>query len=99
MMNRMQRSDYDSITGFRDRNNRVINYLRVSLTDRCNLRCIYCMPEEGINFIPHDEILTYEELLRVVTLCAANGIRKVRLTGDEPLIRKDIISLKAQREK
>ncbi len=91
MKNRMQQPGYDSITGFRDSNKRVINYLRLSLIDRCNLRCIYCMPEEGIDFIPHDEILTYEELFRVVTLCAANGIRKVRITGGEPLIRKGII--------
>lgn len=82
----------DQITGFRDKYNREINYLRVSLTDRCNLRCIYCMPEEGINYIPHNEVLTYEEILRIVTLCAGHGIRKVRLTGGEPLVRKDIIS-------
>jgi len=76
---------------FLDDNHRIINYLRVSITDRCNLRCIYCMPEEGINFIPHSEILTYEEMLRVVSLCALHGIRKVRLTGGEPLVRKGII--------
>lgn len=75
----------------RDRNNRIINYLRVSITDRCNLRCIYCMPEEGVSFIPHNEILTYEEIYRVVDLCVHHGIRKVRLTGGEPLVRKGII--------
>lgn len=74
-----------------DNNRRVINYLRLSVSDRCNLRCIYCMPEEGISFIPHSEILTYEEMLQLVSLCVHNGIRKVRLTGGEPLVRKGII--------
>jgi cyclic pyranopterin phosphate synthase len=74
-----------------DNNHRVINYLRLSVTDRCNLRCIYCMPEEGVSFIPHREILTYEEMLHLVRLCVQGGIRKVRLTGGEPLVRKDII--------
>ena len=55
---------------FPDNNGRIINYLRVSVTNRCNLRCIYCMPEEGIKFVPHAEILTYEEMFRVVSLCA-----------------------------
>ncbi|MBN2059844.1 MAG: GTP 3',8-cyclase MoaA [Deltaproteobacteria bacterium] len=77
--------------GFLDNNHRKINYLRLSMTDRCNLRCIYCMPEEGVNFLPHNEILTYEEMLRLVNLCVLNGIRKVRLTGGEPLVRKGII--------
>ena len=72
-----------------DNNRRTINYLRLSVTDRCNLRCIYCMPEEGIEFQPHSEILTYEEMLRVVRLCVRNGIWKVRLTGGEPLVRAD----------
>ena len=74
-----------------DHNRRTINYLRLSITDRCNLRCIYCMPEEGIQFQPHSEILTYEEMLRIVKLCVRNGIRKVRLTGGEPLVRKGIL--------
>ena len=74
-----------------DNNHRVINYLRLSVTDRCNLRCIYCMPEQGISFIPHNEILSYEEMLHLVRLCVENGIRKVRLTGGEPLVRKGIL--------
>lgn len=77
---------------FTDKNHRIINYLRLSITDRCNLRCIYCMPEEGINFLPHGEILTYEEILHLVRLCVQSGIRKVRLTGGEPLVRKGFIS-------
>jgi cyclic pyranopterin phosphate synthase len=74
-----------------DNNNRRINYLRLSITDRCNLRCIYCMPEEGIDFLDHKDILRYEEILRVVRLSVKKGIRKVRLTGGEPLVRKGFI--------
>jgi len=75
-----------------DNNHRVINYLRLSVTDRCNLRCIYCMPEKGIRFMTHSEILTYEEMLHIVRLSIQKGIRKVRLTGGEPLVRKGFIS-------
>jgi cyclic pyranopterin phosphate synthase len=74
-----------------DNNNRVINYLRLSITDRCNLRCIYCMPEEGIDFLSHNDILRYEEILRIVRLSVQRGIRKIRLTGGEPLVRKDFL--------
>ena len=70
---------------------RRINYLRISVTDRCNLRCRYCMPEEGIPLIRHEDILTYEEILRIVRVFASEGISKVRLTGGEPLIRKGIV--------
>lgn len=69
---------------------RRINYLRISVTDRCNLRCCYCMPETGIPLISHFDILTYEEMLRIVRVFAAEGISKVRLTGGEPLVRKGI---------
>ena len=74
-----------------DNNNRVVNYLRLSVTDRCNLRCMYCMSEEGIDFIPHSEILSYEEMIHFIRLCTQKGIRKVRITGGEPLIRKGFI--------
>ncbi len=74
-----------------DNSGRIINYLRLSITDRCNLRCVYCMPEEGIDFLPHSEILTYEEILHLVRLSVQAGIRKVRLTGGEPLVRKGFI--------
>jgi cyclic pyranopterin phosphate synthase len=70
---------------------RKINYLRISVTDRCNLRCRYCMPEKGIPLLPHQEILTYEEMLRIVRVFAKEGISKVRLTGGEPLVRKGIV--------
>ena len=74
-----------------DKNKRVINYLRLSVTDRCNLRCTYCMPDEGMEFVPHNEILTYEEILHIVRLSVRMGIRKIRLTGGEPLVRKGLI--------
>ena len=75
---------------------RRINYLRISITDRCNLRCRYCMPEEGIPLLSHQSLLTYEEILRIVRLFAIEGISKVRITGGEPLVRKGIVSLVAQ---
>jgi GTP 3',8-cyclase len=75
------------MTGLSDPFNRPINYLRISVTDRCNLRCIYCMPAEGINLLPHSDILTYEEITTIVRLAAELGINKLRLTGGEPLVR------------
>lgn len=76
-----------------DNINRRIEYLRISITDRCNLRCVYCMPEEGVPALRHGEVLSYEEIIRVVRVAAGAGIKKVRLTGGEPLIRKDVASL------
>ena len=73
-----------------DRFNRRINYLRISLTDRCNLRCIYCMPPEGERKLRHKDILRYEELLRIARIAIKLGINKIRLTGGEPLFRKGI---------
>ncbi len=72
---------------------RKIDYLRISVTDRCNLRCIYCMPEEGVVKQHHEEILSYEEIIAVAREAAALGITKIRLTGGEPLVRKGICSL------
>jgi cyclic pyranopterin phosphate synthase len=72
---------------------REINYLRLSVTDRCNFRCQYCMPEEGIEKVSHDDILTYEEILKLIKAAANLGIDKVRLTGGEPLTRKDLPKL------
>ncbi len=74
-----------------DKHHRVINYLRVSVTDRCNLRCIYCMPEEGISCLRHKDILNYEELHRIIRVSSELGIRKVRITGGEPLVRLGIV--------
>ena len=76
-----------------DRFNRHINYLRISVTDRCNLRCRYCMPEEGIQLMNHKEILSFEEITDVVRAAVDEGIDKFRITGGEPLVRKDIVTL------
>jgi cyclic pyranopterin phosphate synthase len=76
-----------------DSYNREINYLRVSVTDRCNLRCTYCMPESGIQMKSHSDILPYEKIVQVVAAAAAQGISKIRLTGGEPLVRKNITFL------
>lgn len=76
-----------------DRFGRNITYLRISVTDRCNFRCVYCMPPEGVQIQKHAEILSYEEILAVVRIAAAQGIRKVRLTGGEPLVRRDLVFL------
>jgi cyclic pyranopterin phosphate synthase len=72
---------------------RRIDYLRISLTDRCNLRCRYCMPAEGVASKPHEEILTYEEILRLTRIAAEEGIGKIRLTGGEPLVRAGVPDL------
>ena len=74
-----------------DNHGRPINYLRLAVTDRCNLRCFYCMPEEGIEYIDRKELLTYEEMLRMVSLLVPLGISKLRLTGGEPFLRKDFM--------
>ena len=76
-----------------DQFGRSIRYLRVSVTDRCNLRCRYCMPEEGVAWVDHSAILTYEQIVRLVRLAAALGVEKVRLTGGEPLVRKGLAGL------
>ncbi len=76
-----------------DSYNRRINYLRISVTDRCNLRCTYCMPAEGIALMPHSEILSFEEIMEVVDAAVTLGVDKVRITGGEPLVRKGITNL------
>ena len=76
-----------------DRYNRNITYLRVSVTDRCNLRCVYCMPEGGIDLLKREEILSMEEIAEVIKVGAELGIEKIRLTGGEPLVRKGIVEL------
>ncbi len=77
----------------RDGHNRKIDYLRLSITDRCNLRCFYCMPANGVKPKAHDEILSYEEIERFAKAAVAAGISKIRLTGGEPLVRKDLLQL------
>ena len=74
-----------------DNHNRPINYLRLAVTDRCNLRCSYCMPEHGLDWLSRSALLSYEELLRLCHIFAGLGIDKVRITGGEPFVRKDLI--------
>ncbi|HEY6974727.1 MAG TPA: GTP 3',8-cyclase MoaA [Chitinophagaceae bacterium] len=76
-----------------DNHGRTINYLRLAVTDRCNLRCFYCMPEEGIDWLPRRELMTYEEMLRICSLLVKMGVEKIRITGGEPFVRKDIMEL------
>lgn len=75
-----------------DNHGREINYLRLAVTDRCNLRCFYCMPEEGIKYMPKKELLSYEEMIHIVKLMAGMGISKVRITGGEPFLRKGMMA-------
>jgi GTP 3',8-cyclase len=79
-----------------DKFNRHITYMRISVTDRCNLRCRYCMPEEGVVPKSHNDIITYEQILEVAKEAVLLGIKKIRLTGGEPLIRKGILNLMTQ---
>ncbi len=76
-----------------DAYHRRIDYLRLSITDRCNLRCIYCMPAEGIPRLSHSEVLSYEETLRLAKIVVQMGISKIRITGGEPLVRRDVVYL------
>lgn len=76
-----------------DNHGRPLNYLRLAVTDRCNLRCFYCMPEEGIHYLPKKELLSFEEIERFVGIVAGIGITKIRLTGGEPFVRTDIMQL------
>ncbi len=79
-----------------DSHRRTISYLRLSVTDRCNLRCLYCTPVAGFENIPHGEVLTYEEMTRLTRICLSLNMTKVRLTGGEPLVRKGIIEFVRQ---
>jgi cyclic pyranopterin phosphate synthase len=72
---------------------RRIEYLRISVTDKCNLRCVYCMPEEGLPWLKREQILRYEEIAEIVRVMADQGLRRIRITGGEPLVRRDLASL------
>jgi len=78
-----------------DRFGRVHDYLRISVTDQCNLRCVYCMPEEGLEFLPGERLMSAEEIAGIVRAAARLGIRKIRITGGEPLVRRDIADIVA----
>ncbi len=83
----------------KDKYGRVIDYVRISVTDRCNLRCVYCMPKEGVRSIPHDKILRFDEIIRICRILAEMGITKIKLTGGEPLVRRGITDLVADLKK
>ena len=76
-----------------DAERRVVKYLRLSVTDRCNFRCLYCMPEDGMQFSPRAEVLTFEEIVRLTEVFVSLGVTRVRLTGGEPLLRRDLVAL------
>ncbi|HET6280315.1 MAG TPA: GTP 3',8-cyclase MoaA [Polyangia bacterium] len=78
-----------------DPQRRAINYLRISVTDRCNYRCTYCLPDDGVDHVDRADILSFEELCRLVSCFAAIGVRRVRLTGGEPTVRRDLVRLVA----
>ncbi len=75
----------------KDNYGRTINYLRLAVTDKCNLRCFYCMPENGLNWLDRKELMTYEEMVHICSLLVNMGIEKIRITGGEPFVRKDIM--------
>ena len=76
-----------------DKFGRKFNYLRISVIENCNLRCVYCMPEKGIDFQPKANLLKREEIIRIINIAARMGITKIRYTGGEPLLRKDIVEI------
>lgn len=80
------------VTSLADSHGRKVRYLRLSVTDRCNLRCIYCVNSARQQYIPHNSVLRYEELLRIAKISSAHGIGKVRITGGEPLVRRDLLA-------
>lgn len=80
----------DLIRGLTDAFNRPITYLRISVTDKCNLRCVYCMPEQGLQWLARRDLLSYEEIAALVRAAASVGVRRLRLTGGEPLVRRDL---------
>src|SRR6185503_13558268 len=75
----------------KDNHGRKINYVRLAVTDRCNLRCFYCMPEQGLNWFDRKELMTYDEMLHICSVLIKMGIEKMRITGGEPFVRKDIM--------
>ena len=77
----------------KDKFGRTFNYLRIAINEKCNLRCIYCMPEKGISFEPENKLLTREEVIRIIQVAAKLGVNKIRFTGGEPLLRKDLVEL------
>lgn len=89
----MDKEIISTVSTLVDNHGRPINYLRLAVTDRCNLRCFYCMPEDGIRYLPKKDLLTFEEITRLISIMASMGISKVRLTGGEPFVRNDLMKL------
>jgi cyclic pyranopterin phosphate synthase len=89
------RTDAAAEAPLTDRQHRVVDYLRVSVTDRCNFRCTYCMPEDGIDHVDRADILSFEEIAALVSCFVGLGVRRVRLTGGEPTVRRDLVDLVA----
>jgi len=85
--------DNNTMHEIRDQYQRIIDYLRISIIDRCNLRCVYCMPQGGIKPLDHSSILKYEEIIRIARVAAGLGVKKIRITGGEPLIRRNLAYL------
>src|SRR3989442_1983770 len=79
-----------SVQNLVDTQGRVVRDLRISVTDRCNLRCVYCMPAEGMPWLPKDDLLTYEEITRFARIALGLGVTGIRLTGGEPTVRQDL---------
>jgi cyclic pyranopterin phosphate synthase len=93
-LSRDEFAESDSTAGpLVDRYGRVHDDLRISITDRCNLRCVYCMPEEGMTFLPREELLSFDEIVRVASVAHSLGVRSLRLTGGEPLVRRGVTTL------
>ncbi|KAK6760605.1 hypothetical protein RB195_021898 [Necator americanus] len=93
LINQIEKEKGAAKLPFVDTHGRVHSYLRISLTEKCNLRCLYCMPEEGVQLTPPSNLLTSDEIVRLVELFASHGIDKIRLTGGEPTIRRDIVEI------
>ena len=84
----MTKQTSDALRDMVDQFGRRVEYLRISVTDKCNLRCVYCMPMEGLPWLKRDELLTYEEIEQIVRTMAGMGLKRVRITGGEPLVRR-----------
>lgn len=93
ILSQLESGNMDPEPHLQDGFRRAINYMRISVTDRCNLRCVYCMPAEGMPWMPHEDVLSFEEIERIVTATAAVGMRKIRITGGEPLVRRGLVDL------
>src|SRR3990170_8113602 len=95
-MTNRNNSTISNLAPLADTHGRTHTSLRISVTDRCNIRCFYCMPNENVRFRPREEILTFEEITRFVRVVSQMGVRRLRLTGGEPLVRAELAQLVGQ---